>query len=98
MLSTISSIRPRVFIRAPSARRVAPAQAGERAASMLPPNLPAMATTMISAADQPVRRVVEQADLGAQAGEGEEQRQQEDRAERLQPLAQERAEPPVRAA
>ena len=49
MLSTMSSIRPRVFMRMPSAddsRHLRPVM---RAATALPPNLPAQATRMMSA-------------------------------------------------
>ena len=88
MLSTTSSIRPRVFIRTPRAKDSRQRMPVERAASMLPPSLPAIATTMIASAEQPAASVAEQADLGAQAGEGEEERQQEHRAEGLEPLAQ----------
>src|SRR5439155_14181283 len=57
MLSTISSISPRVFMSTPSAAAVRPSSPARRAEAQVPPNLPIVATTVIrpqtSQADHP---------------------------------------------
>ena len=83
MFRAMSSIRPRVFMSAPSCSESLQLIPVKRAASALPPSLPSVATAMISRHKSHPRSVVEQADLRAQPGEGEEQRQQEHRAEVL---------------
>ena len=65
MLSTISSISPRVFMSMPSAADIRQSRPVNRAAAHVPPNLPSVATRMITAvkphACQPETRPISRA-------------------------------------
>ena len=86
-LSTISSVRPRVFISVPITAEARQSKPVSRAAITAPTNLPDDRHRDQHAGDQPQLRPVEQADVGPQAGVGEEQRQQQDDDEVLDPAA-----------
>ena len=87
MLSTISSVRPRVFIKAPSADESRQLKPLYRAASMAPIHLPTTATTnRINATTQSCQRSSEPiCDL--EPGDDEEERQQHRDDEVLEPAA-----------
>ena len=76
--STTSSIRPRVFIRIPSCAAKRPGIPIRRAARNVPPNLPADRQRDDEQTDAPVLPRRDEPDLGAQPGEREEGRQEED--------------------
>ena len=69
-----------------------------RAASMLPPSLPAVATRMIRPQMSQLRASFEQPDLGPQSREREEEREQEDRRELFEPSREVGAEAGVASA
>ena len=66
-LSTISSVRPRVFMSVPSTADSRQPRPVTRAASIVPPNLQAIATTVSATRQQQQLDAVDQQHVGAQA-------------------------------
>ena len=85
-LSTISSVRPRVFIIAPSAAELRHGRFISRAATSVPPNLPTIATAISPSVIRISDGRPEQPDVGAKARVGEEQREQQRQHEVLDAL------------
>ncbi len=91
MLSTINSIRPRVFISTPSRRGGPPVETGPAARHDRPPRTCRAPPRDDDAADDPVHRRREQADLRPHPGVGKEQRQEQDRHHVFQTVPERRA-------
>ena len=74
-------MRPRVFIKAPSWSESGQFMPVSRAVKALPPRFAHGGDGDDGEADEPALPVVQQSDLGAQAGEGKEEREEEDGTE-----------------
>ena len=90
-LSTISSVSPRVFISVPMTADARQSKPVSRAAIIAPTSLPTIATAISTSGDEPQLGPVEQADIRAQAGVGEEHRQEQRDHEVLDAAASRRA-------
>ena len=87
MLSTISSVRPRVFISVPIAAESRQEKRPYRAASIAPRNLPTIATRDQQQRQVPEDRPVERVHLRLETGDHEVQRQQHEHDEVLEARA-----------
>ena len=76
MLSTINSTSPRVFIRMPSAALSRQSRPMAFAASVVPPNFPTVATTMMTPHSTQSSHALQEADLRSQTRKREERRQE----------------------
>ena len=85
MFSTISSVRPRVFISAPRPTTPASVAGDARATAIAASHLPAIATATDHARVRPRAPGGRAGRLGLQAGDDEEERQQHDGDEVLEP-------------